>query len=303
MTAGNAPKKFNHEVHEQIPLRTGHTVIILIYMENTDTKCPDRYPWQIFSGTGVKTAGIILMTMDHLHQIFIAQGVPQWLGWFGRPVATIFLFLCAEGFAYTRSKKRYMLQLLGGFLFMAAMNQFLSTLMPMEDIALINNIFGTLFIAAWYMWILDYARAAFTGKNPAKIIFALGGILLPLIAGLTLLLALQSESMIAALFFLFIPTPLSVEGGFVLVFMGVWFYMLRKYRPAQAALVLVISALSWYSSKNSPVPGNFQWLMIFAIVPMFLYNGKRGRGGKYFFYVYYPAHIYLLYCAAWFLRR
>ncbi|MDR0709816.1 MAG: conjugal transfer protein TraX [Spirochaetaceae bacterium] len=272
-------------------------------MENTETTypVPNRHTWQILSGTGVKIAGIVLMTMDHLHQMFIAQGAPDWLSWFGRPVATMFLFLCAEGFFYTHDKKRYMLQLLGGSLFMSAMNQILSAAMPMEHIALINNIFGTLFMAAYYMWMLDRILGGFRGKNPVKILSAIGGLLLPFIVSFAMILALQNENRIAAMIFVFIPNPLSVEGGFALVFMGVVFYILRKYRLAQAALVLVISALSWYSSKDS-APGDFQWLMIFAVIPMFLYNGKRGRGGKYFFYVFYPAHIYLFYCVAWFLN-
>jgi hypothetical protein len=122
------------------------------------------------------------------------------------------------------------------------------------------------------------------------------------VISLLLLLALQSKNRTIVLILLFIPSPLSVEGGFLLVFMGVAFYILRKYRLVQAALVLVISAIIWYSSKDSPAAGDFQWLMAFAVIPMFLYNGKRGRGGKYFFYVFYPAHIYLLYCIAWFLN-
>jgi hypothetical protein len=272
-------------------------------MENTKTTClnSNQHPWQLLSGTSVKIIGIVLMTMDHLHQMLIDQGAPGWLSWFGRPVATMFIFLCAEGFFYTRDKKRYLLQLLAGSLFMSAMNRILSAAMPMEHITLINNIFGTLFMSAYYMWMLDRSFGGFKEKNPAKILSAIGGLLFPFIISLGLLLALQSENRIAAMIFLFIPSPLSVEGGFVLVFMGVAFYLLRKYRLAQAALVLVISALSWYSAMDS-ASGDFQWLMIFALIPMFLYNGKRGKGGKYFFYIFYPAHIYLLYCAAWFLN-
>jgi hypothetical protein len=271
-------------------------------MEKTLTKYPDlnQRPWRILSGTGVKVAGIILMTMDHLHQMFIAQGAPQWLSWFGRPVAAMFIFLCAEGFFYTHSKKRYMLQLLAGFLFMSIMNRILSAAMPMEHIVLINNIFGALFMAAYYMWIIDCIRGGFNEKRPGKILFATGGFLLPFVIGLVALLALQHESRIAAFVLFFIPSPLSVEGGLTLVFLGVLFYVLRKYRFVQAALVLGISALTWYSSKN--VPGEFQWLMVFAVIPILLYNGKRGKGGKYFFYIFYPAHIYLLYCIAWFIN-
>ncbi|MDR1588141.1 MAG: conjugal transfer protein TraX [Treponema sp.] len=261
------------------------------------------YPLRILSGTSIKTAGIVLMTMDHLHQMFTARGAPDWLGWAGRPVAAMFLFLCAEGFFYTRSRKRYMLQLLAGFLFMSAMNQILSVAMPMEHIVLINNIFGTLFLSVWYMWMIDRVAGGVREKSPAKILSAVGGIFLPLIVSLVALLALQGESRAAILIFLFIPNPLFVEGGFVMVFMGVAFYLLRKYRLAQAALVLTVSAFTWYFSEDS-VSSDFQWLMVFAIIPIILYNGKRGKAqksGKYFFYIFYPAHIYLLYCAAWFL--
>ncbi|MDR0640996.1 MAG: conjugal transfer protein TraX [Treponema sp.] len=273
-------------------------------MKNIETEYfgPPRRPWQILSGTGIKIAGIILMTMDHLHQMFIAQGAPNWLNWFGRPVAVMFVFLSAEGFFYTHHKWRYMLQFLTGFLFMSAMNLTLSTLMPMEYIALINNIFGTLFMAAFYMWNIDRIRDGLNDKNPAKILGAIGGFLLPFITSLAVILAIQSENRTVAMISLFIPDLLSVEGGFALVLLGAAFYVLRKYRFVQAVLVLAVSALSWYFSKDSADLGNFQWLMVFAVIPILLYNGKRGKGIKYFFYIFYPAHIYILYCAAWFLR-
>jgi hypothetical protein len=272
-------------------------------MKTTIPSCPNQCPWQILSGTGIKTIGIVFMTLDHVRQMFTAQGAPDWLGWFGRPVAALFLFLCAEGFFYTRSRKRYMLMLLAGFLFMSAMNQILSAAMPLEHIALINNIFGTLFLAVWYMGMIDRIAGGFREKSPAKILSAIGGVLLPPIVSLAALLALQGGNRIAIRILFFIPNLLLTEGGFVLVFMGAAFYLLRKYRLAQAALILAISVLAWYSSKGS-ASTDFQWLMAFAVIPIILYNGKRGKaqkGGKYFFYIFYPAHIYLLYCAAWFL--
>lgn len=244
------------------------------------------------------------MTIDHLHQMFIAQGMPYWTGWFGRPVATMFIFLCAEGFFYTRSKKRYLLQLLGGFFFMAIMNRILPTVMPAGEIALINNIFSTLFMAAFYMWMIDRLKRGVKEKNAAVILTAIGGFLLPFIMGIVLLLAFQSRNLVLVYIFLFVPNPVSVEGGFIMVAMGVLFYIFRRYRLVQAALVLVVSAITWYTSLNVPASSrDFQWLMFLAIIPILLYNGKRGRGGKYFFYIFYPAHIYLFYCVAWFLNR
>ncbi|MCT4687170.1 TraX family protein [Vallitalea sp.] len=46
---------------------------------------------------------------------------------------------------------------------------------------------------------------------------------------------------------------------------------------------------SWYILKNE------QWLMVLALPFMVLYNGKRGGKCKYFFYLFYPIHIYVLY--------
>jgi hypothetical protein len=254
---------------------------------------------QFLSGTAIKIIGVVLMVMDHLHQMFAAYGAPDWLSWFGRPVAAMFIFLCAEGFYYTRNRKQYLLRLLAGSLFMSFMNLLLSFLMRVEEIALVNNIFSTLFMAAFYMWMIDLLREGCKAKKMNVILLAVGGMILPLIAGLGLLLTLGGDNRTVAVILLFIPNPVSAEGGFVFIVMGILFYLLRKYRLAQIGIVLLISAITWYVSRNST---DFQWLMAVAVIPLFFYSGKRGRGNKYFFYVFYPAHIYLFYVIAWFLR-
>ena len=41
--------------------------------------------------------------------------------------------------------------------------------------------------------------------------------------------------------------------------------------------------------------GTIQRYGVFSAVPMLLYNGKPGRRMKYFFYIFYPAHLLILY--------
>ena len=49
------------------------------------------------------------------------------------------------------------------------------------------------------------------------------------------------------------------------------------------------------SPAESLLKLNFQCFMILALPLLLLYNGKRGKAHKAFFYIYYPAHIYALY--------
>jgi hypothetical protein len=254
---------------------------------------------QILSGTALKVIALGLMVIDHLYEFFYTQGVPAWFNWFGRPVATLFIFLCAEGFYYTKSRKRYMLHLLTGFLLMTALSMGFSHFMRLESVVLINNIFGTLFVATFYMLMIDLFRKSMNPLKRGNLLLALGGMLLPLLMGFGILVIISQNLLSWSLtrFLLFIPNPIIAEGGFVLVFMGVLFYILRKFRLAQVGVVLVISILSALNTQDA------QWLMVTAIVPMLLYNGRRGLGGKYFFYIFYPAHIYIFYITAWLIQR
>jgi hypothetical protein len=270
-------------------------------LETQETKILQfrRNSWQFLSGNSVKTIALVLMVFDHLYQMFIFQGAPYWFHWLGRPVAILFLFFCAEGFYYTRGKPQYLARLLIGFWLMSAINRLLTRFFPLDEVVLINNIFGTLFMAAFYMAMIDLFRRGLRTNQWKIILPAMGGILLPLLVGMGLLVALGSGNRTAAMILIFIPNPVSAEGGFPLILGGILFYLLRRWRLAQAALVLVLAALAWFTvGQEDP-----QWLMAFAVIPILLYNGKRGRGGKYFFYFFYPAHIYIFYLIAWFIRR
>jgi hypothetical protein len=260
------------------------------------------------SGNQLKIIGVILMVIDHLHQMFWLQGVPDWFTWLGRLSAPIFLFLCAEGMVHTSSRKKYLLRLLIGFEFMNVMSRLITYFMPNENVVLMNNIFGTLFVAALYMVFTDMLVKGVKDKKPGKIIFSALLMLLPLVIGLLNLWVIESllkyepalpiKFIQAAVFALgLIPNLIFVEGGFAIVFLGVLFYIFREKLVMRIIALAVVAMLSFGTSDT------VQWMMVFAAVFFPLYNGERGGGGKYFFYVFYPAHIYVLYIAAWFIYR
>jgi hypothetical protein len=245
------------------------------------------------------------MAMDHLHQMFINQGAPGWLNWFGRPVAAMFLFLVAEGYYYTRNKALYLLRFLGAFILMNIANRLFTKFLYLDNVALINNVFGSLFMSAFYMWMADLFRDGIREKKLRRILLAIGGILLPLLFGALLVILISgggSPSPVLFTLFFLIPTPLTVEGGIFLVVVGVSFYILRNYRWAQALIPVAAGLLELFATWGETGGPDTQWLMVFAALPILLYSGRRGWGAKYFFYAFYPGHIYLFYLIAWFLQ-
>lgn len=77
----------------------------------------------------------------------------------------------------------------------------------------------------------------------------------------------------------------STDGGFLGIVLIVVFYYFRENHGLRNFLaeVLVI-VMSW------PPTG---WL---ALPLVECYNGERGKGGKYFFYWFYPLHLFVLWC-------
>jgi hypothetical protein len=266
------------------------------------------------SGTQIKITGVIMMVFDHLHQMFYTHGAPLWFTWIGRPVLPLFLFMCAEGFAHTRSRKRYLLQLFIGFEAMNVVSTVFTFALPNDEVMLINNVFQTLLLSCLFMLLIETLIDGIRAKKAGKIIKAALLMMALVCAGIALVIMIDvivnavnpsAPRWLAAVVYGGIPNILACEGGFTAVAMGVLFYFLRKKRLLQILMFAALSMLSlvmFLLEGNSLLSGSAQWLMIFALFPIMLYNGERGKGAKYFFYIFYPAHIYIFYMIAWFLR-
>ena len=253
------------------------------------------------SGTQIKITGVIMMVFDHLYYMFNVNGVPQWFHWIGRPVAPIFLFMCAEGFLHTRNRKRYLLQLLIGYELMNVVSVFLGFAMPNENIILIFSIFGSLFFASLYMQFIEMFHNGLKTKKAGKAALAILFMLVPIAYGLITVSMLTLEGTVIPrwlnmILLTIIPNIMVVEGNLLWVLIGSLFYILRRRRILQI-IPLVLFGIVFFIFKS------IEWLIIFAAIPILLYNGSRGKGGKYFFYIFYPAHIYIFYIIAYFMQK
>ena len=184
-------------------------------------------------------------------------------------------------------------------------NLVLSRFLPVHNIDLINNVFQTLLLATFYMLCIEILRAGILEKRHSKTVGAIALMVLPIAYGLLLFLISAFPYWLRVMYF-FIPNLLITEGGFSAVILGVLFYLFRKNRIIQVSIVVAYSILAiilTFSRGAGLFSGSSQWLLIFAIIPILLYNGERGRGKTFFFYIFYPAHIYLFYFIAWFIGR
>ena len=66
-------------------------------------------------------------------------------------------------------------------------------------------------------------------------------------------------------------------------------YLFRKNKMLEAGIgCTILTIMSWTEATS-----------FFVLLPVRQYNGERGWSLKWFFYVFYPAHIFLLYLIAY----
>lgn len=264
-----------------------------MYVENNLTQ-------KGLSGFSLKIIALILMTIDHLYQFFSSNGIPIWFNWLGRLAAPLFFFTMAEGFFYTRNKLIYIKRLYF-FSVIMSLGKYLSWKISMDNASysiVNNNIFETFFLVALNISLFDYL------KNENKELYKKASITFLAIAFEIILpisvysILPKSTSKIVISFF---PCPLFCEGSFLFVVLGIAFFYLRDNRK-KIMIIYSIFSLIFFPFTNFSVENllyeNNQWMMIFAVPFMMLYNGRKGHGLKYLFYIYYPVHIFLFFFIA-----
>ncbi|MGI6018801.1 MAG: TraX family protein [Marvinbryantia sp.] len=227
------------------------------------------------SGSTLKLIAIITMMIDHtgaavigplryslpadsVLREFCILAYPHMRS-IGRLAFPIFCFLLVEGFLHTRNATRY-----AGRLFVFA----LISELPFDfglTADLFNwrhqNVYFTLLFGLLVMMAFKWLDENRVRNN----------------VGWFFCLLLQTLTAAAAMF---LAKEMYTDYGYKGVFIITLLYILRKNRHAQA--LLGAAAFSWEN------------LAPLSFLPIWLYNGKRGRQMKYVYYWFYPVHLILL---------
>lgn len=223
--------------------------------------------FQILSGSSLKIIAIVTMLIDHIGAAILYETVHTEYGvriyylfrTIGRIAFPIFCFLLVEGFLHTHDVKKYALRL-GVFCVISEIPFDLAFTKNGDSIWIHQNVFWTLFIAFLVMVMMNEIEikmpfSSFQMKRTLQLACMLFG---------------------GAIAY-FMRTDYDYKGVFAICAL----YIFRRKRWQQ----LIVGALC------------FLWepWAILGFVPIFFYNGKKGLSMKYFFYLFYPAHLILLY--------
>ena len=221
----------------------------------------------IFSSFTLKTMALIFMTMDHMYSILPNEfNIPIWFGYFGKLAAPIFFYLVVEGFFHTRSRKNYISRV---FL--------MGLLMIVVDIIfkIHDNIFLSIGCGLLTLTGIDIFKSSKESFGKLK------GMLIT---------------------FLFIILGIFTEASIYGVGMILIFYFFRNNKKIMFISYTLLSLFGIFSMigpnfLEAIMLWDYQWMMVFAIIPILMYNGQLGfsnKFAKWMFYWFYPIHLILL---------
>ena len=219
----------------------------------------------LLSNNALKIIALICMTLDHVG----AQLLPEviWLRIVGRIAFPIFAYMIAEGARHTRKRARY----LGTLAVMAVLFQivffFVSRMLYM-------SIFFTFTLSVCLIVLFDYALKS---RTPLSYAAALGGLFSVYFICNHLPHLLERYYFFIDYFFIGVLIPVAL-------------YYLKERWQKLLAMALMLCLLAVWSAVT------LQWWGLLALIPLSLYNGKRGKYKmKYLFYVYYPLHLVVIF--------
>ena len=220
----------------------------------------------LLSGNALKLIAAATMFIDHMGLMLFPGNLL--LRVIGRLALPIYAYMIAEGCKYTRNKKKYFAMVFG--------------------LAVVCQTVYFFFAGSSYLSIL------FTFSLSILTIYALQGYKSDPSAKTGLLFA----GTVAAVYFL--NQIFTIDYGFWGCMLPVFAAMLQGTAQDKKAANLTMLALGLVLLAMDS--GSIQFWSLLSLPLLMLYSGKRGKWNmKYFFYIFYPAHLVLLEMIALFL--
>jgi len=214
------------------------------------------------TGNQLKLIALITMTIDHIGMMLFPRSAL--LRIIGRLAFPIFAYMIAEGCRYTRSRSRYLCSMAG-----------LGLLCQLVYWFAMGSLYMCVLVTFSLSILLIYAIDL--GREKKGLSWTLP------------LLVLGAAIFACVILPRMIPYPDydnddGIWGELRPVFAYLGTSRKDKFALTSAGLILLNRTL-----------GGLQWYSLLALIPLYLYNGTRGkRKMKYLFYVYYPAHLVVL---------
>lgn len=209
----------------------------------------------------------------------------------------IFAFLIVEGLYRTKDVKKY-LKRLGIFALISeipfdiALYQYFWKSNLLRDIksiyengyndhnleVLIKNIFGrqnvliTLFLGLLLIYLMSLVEKKYEKE---------------------LLLSNLVDAVLTVVFCVvaYFMNPYYGFGGILII---VAFYLFRSSKAMISIMLFLINGTLLANIRSGNIMDLIQLLATLAMLPIAFYNGKKGKDIKYFFYIFYPAHLLFL---------
>ena len=229
-----------------------------------------------------------LMLCDHLWaMLFPAE---EWLTCIGRIAFPIFAFMIAEGYARTRSLKRYLLRMLAG----ALLAEIPFNLMYGGTLfyPLHQNVLWTFLLSLLLIALIEKCKAKF---RPVLAAFVSAGlVILGFVLGFVIMADYYGIGVLTVLTFYFFRKR--SWKNFLCQFLCLYLLNVKLLGGYYYPVQIFGYELEIYQ----------QSFALLALIPIWLYQGRQGIRGKafqIFCYAFYPVHMLLLFLVReWMLR-
>lgn len=234
----------------------------------------NNFSLRFLSGNALKFIAAAVMLVDHVGQILLPNVL--WLRYIGRLAMPIFAFLIAEGCRYTRNKLVHFLTVSG----IGLACQIVYAIINPENV--IFSILITFSFAILIVYALEFMKKCFVfGENTVKRCASVALFLIAVgIAYVFCHFFTVDYGFFGCILPAFAALPVSVSGR----------------RRAEEHVYMILSftiGLVIYVFTSGKILITFYALA--APLLLACYNGKKGKlKTKYFFYIFYPAHLAVL---------